>query len=47
MMNRRNFLKTSAAAAAAEAVFPVLGPCTRPEGQARPAGKSGVLKLSY
>lgn len=47
MMNRRNFLKTSAAAAAAAAVSPVLGACTRPEGQARPAGKSGVLKLSY
>lgn len=45
MMNRRTFLKTSAAAAAAAAVSPVLGSCGRPGGSL--PGRKGGLQLRY
>lgn len=45
MMNRRTFLKTSAAAAAAAAVSPVLGSCGRTGGSL--PGRKGGLQLRY
>ena len=45
MMNRRTFLKTSAAAAAAAAVSPILGSCGRTGGSL--PGRKGGLQLRY
>ncbi|MBO6083268.1 MAG: dipeptide epimerase [Bacteroidales bacterium] len=46
-MDRRHFLKTSAAAAAAAAVSPILASCGQSVKGTKSASRSGVLQLSY